>query len=95
MELDFLIFSILFIHKGRDKMSNSNIPDPNEENRQWLARLWDAVKQRGVGKCYCPCTQCKGFRKRIIVIATSRKHCSEHGHAEGGNEYCPFLGLAL
>ena len=32
MELDFLIFSIVFIHKVCDKMSNSNIPYSNEEN---------------------------------------------------------------
>ena len=50
MELDFLTFSIVFIHEGCDIMSNRNIPDPNENNRQLLARLWDAAKQRGDGK---------------------------------------------
>ena len=24
-----------------------------------------------------------------------QKHCREHGHAEGGNEYRPFVSLAL
>ena len=43
-------------------MSNSNIPDPNKQNRQFLARLWDATKRRGDGKCYCPCSQCRGLR---------------------------------
>ena len=29
--------SIVFIHEVCDKMSNSNIPNPDEENRQLLA----------------------------------------------------------
>ena len=82
VELDFLIFSIVFIHEVCDKMSNSNIPDPNEENQQLLGRLWDATKRRGDGKGYCPCSQCRGFKRRIIFIATSTKHCREHGHTE-------------
>ena len=36
-----------------------------------------------------------GFKRRIILIATTTKHCSEHGHVEGENGYRPFLGLAL
>ena len=77
-------------------MSNRlNILDPNEDNRQLLARLWDAVKRRGDGKCYCQCTQCKGFKSRIILISISTQHCREHGHTEGGNKYRPFVGLAL
>ena len=95
MELDFLRLSIVFIHEVCDKMSNRNIPDPNEHNRQLLARQWDVVKRRGDGKCYCPCTQCRGFKRRRILISTTTKHCREHGHAEGGNEYRPFVGLAL
>ena len=62
VELDFLILSIVFIHEVCDKMSNSNIHDPNKHNRQLLARLWDAAKQKGDGKYYFPCIQCKGFR---------------------------------
>ena len=96
MELDFLRQPVIFINKVCDKMSNRlNIPDPNEDNQQLLARLWDAVKRRGDGKCYCSCTQCRGFKRRRILISTATKHCKEHGHAEGGNEYCPFVGLAL
>ena len=57
MELDFLRLSIVFIHEVCDKMSNRNIHDPNENNRQLLAILWDVVKRRGDGKFYCPCTQ--------------------------------------
>ena len=47
MDLDFLRLSIVIIHEVCDKMSNRNIPDPNENNQQFLARLWDVVKQRG------------------------------------------------
>ena len=96
MELDFLRQSVIFINEVYDKMSNRlNILDPNEDNRQLLAKLWDAAKWRGDGKCYCPCTQCRGFKKRRILISTTIKHCREHGHAKGGNEYRPFVGLAL
>ena len=49
-------------------MSNRNILDPNEENRQLLARLWDAAKRRGDGKCYCLCTQYRGFKRRRIFF---------------------------
>ena len=95
MELGFLIFSIVFIHEVCDKISNRNIPDPNENNQQLLARLCDATTRRGDGKCYCPCTQCRGFKRRRILISIATKHCREHGHAEGGDEYRPFVGLAL
>ena len=64
-------------------MSNNNILDPNEQNRQLLARLWDGLKRKGDGKCYCPCSQCRGFKSRRINITASRKHCREHGHAKG------------
>ena len=94
MELDFSILSIVFINEVCDKMSNSNIPDPNEQNRQFLARLWDALK-RSDGKCDCPCSQCRGFKRRIILITTARKHCREHGHLKGRNEYREFVSFAL
>ena len=76
-------------------MSNRNILDPDEENRQLHAILWDGLKRKGDGKCYCPCSQCRGFKRRRIRIKTARKHCREHGHAEGGYEYRPFVGLAF
>ena len=95
MDLDFLRLSIVFIHEVCDKMSNNNIPDPNEQNRQFLVRLSNAVKRSGDGKCYCPCSQCKRFKTRIILITTATKHCREHGHAKGGNEYHPFVSLTL
>ena len=84
MELDFLRQPFICIHEVCDKMSNINIPDPNKNNRQLLARLWDAAKRRGDGKFYCPCTQCRGFKRRRILISTTTKHFKEHGHAEGG-----------
>ena len=95
MELDFLRLPIVLIHEACEKISNRNIPDPNENNRQLLARLWDVAKRRSDRKCYCPCTQCRGFKRRRILISIDTKHCKEHGHAEGGNEYRPFVSLAL
>ena len=74
-------------------MSNSNMPDPNEQNRRFLSRLWDGVKRRGDGKYYCPCSQCRGFKRRIVNITIAIKHCREHGHAEG-HEYHPFVSCA-
>ena len=48
VELEFLIQLVIFINEVYDKMSNRlNIPDPNEDNRQLLARLWD-VGNKGV-----------------------------------------------
>ena len=94
MELDFLRL-IIFIQALYEKMSNSNIPDPNEQNRQLLARLWDGLKRKGDGKCYCPCSQCRGFKRRRIKITTTRKDCREHGHTKGGNESCPFVSFSL
>ena len=96
MELYFLRQPVIFVNEFYDRMSNRlNIPDPNEDNRQLLARLWDAAKRRGDGKCYCPCTQCRGFKRRIIFISTTTKHCREHGHAKGGHEYRPFVIFTL
>ena len=76
-------------------MSNKNIPDPNKQNQQLLARLWDAAKLRGDGKCYCPCSQCRGFKRRRILIIKDTKNYREHGHTKGGIEYHPFVSLAL
>ena len=82
MDLDFLKL-IVFIQALCEKMSNSNIPDPDEHNRQLLARLWDGLKRKGDGKGYCTCSQCRGFKRRIINIATAKRHCREYGHVEG------------
>ena len=76
-------------------MSNSNIRNLDEQNRQLLARLWDGLKIKGHGKFNCPCSQCKGFKRRRIKITTTRKHCREQGHTKGGHEYHPFVSFAL
>ena len=76
-------------------MSNSNIHDTDEQNRQFLARLWDGLKRKGDQKCYCSCSQCSGFKRRRINITRTKKHCREHGHTEGGHEYRPFVSFAL
>ena len=75
MELDFLRQPVIFINGVCDKMSNRlNIPDPNKlDNRQLLARLWDATKRRGDGKCYCPCNQGRGFKRRRIIDLNNHK----------------------
>ena len=72
MELEFLI-SIIFIQALYEKMSNNNIPDPDEQNRQLLARLWDELKRKGDGKFYCPCSQYMGFKRRRLKITTVKK----------------------
>jgi len=45
----------------------------------------------GDERCYCPCTKCKGIKRRRINMSTTRKHCYEHGHLEGGNKYYPSV----
>ena len=94
MELDFLR-SIIFIQDLYEKMSNNNIPDPDEQNQQLLARLWDGLKRKGDGKCYFPCNQCKGFKIRRINIATTIRHCREYEHAKGWYDYCSFVSCSL
>ena len=92
--LDFLR-SIILIQVLYEKISNRNIPDPDEQNRQLLARLWDGLKRKGDGKCYCPCSQCRGFKRRRIKIATVKIHCREYGHAEGGHDYRLFVSFSI
>ena len=72
-----------------------NIPDPHNQNHELLARMWDRMKIKGDGKFYCPCSQCKGFKRRRIKIATDKRHCREYGHAEGGHDYHPFVICSL
>ena len=76
-------------------MSNRNIRDPDEQNRQLLPRLWDGLKRKGDGKCYFPCSQCRCFKRRRIKITTTRKHCRKHGHTKVGHEYHPFVSFIL
>ena len=95
VELDFLIQPVIFIHEFCDKMSNRNILDPDEDNRQLMAWLWDAMKWKGDGKCYFPCTQCRGFKRRRILISTATKHCREHGHTEGGKRISSICRFSI
>ena len=76
-------------------MSHNNILDPHEHNRQLISRLWDGVKRKGDGKCYCSCSQCRGFNRRILKISKTKRHCREHGHIEGGHEYHPLVSCSL
>ena len=76
-------------------MSNRNTLDLDEQNQQFVSRLWDGLKRKDDGKCYCPCSQCRGFKRRRIKITTTRKYYREHGHAEGGHEYRPFVSFEL
>ena len=75
-------------------MPRNNVPD-QEENRQLFARLWDGVRKRGDGKCHCPCSRCRGFNPRRLLISTAKRHCREHGHVEGDHEYHPFVSPSL
>jgi hypothetical protein len=76
-------------------MSHKNILDPQEENRQLLARLWDGVKIKGDGKCYFPCSQCRGFNRIRLNISIAKIHCRGHGHIKGGHEYHPLVSCSL
>ena len=76
-------------------MSNNNIPDPDKQNKKLLARLWDELKIKDDRNFDCPCSQCKGFKMRRINITTTKTNCREHGHAEGGHEYRPFVSFPL
>ena len=61
------------------------------ENARKLAQFRVALEVRGYGKCYFPCSDCRGLQRRRILITTIERHCREKGHAEGGYEYCPLL----
>ena len=76
-------------------LEHNNILDPHDQNHEFLAILWDVLKIKRDGKCYFPCSQCRGFKRRRIKITTTKKHCREHEHAEGGHEYHPFVSFAL
>jgi hypothetical protein len=62
------------------------------ENDRILARLRAALEVRGDGKCYFPCYDCKGLKKKRLLITTAQIHCREKGHVEGGYEYHPLVG---
>ena len=68
-------------------LEHNNIPDPYDQNHESLARLWNGLKINGDRKCYCTCSQCKGFKRRRIQITTMKRHCRKYGHAERGHHY--------
>ena len=61
------------------------------ENDRKLARLRATLEERGDGKCYFPCYDCKGLQNRRLLITTTQKNCREKGHTEGGYEYRPLV----
>ena len=61
------------------------------ENARNLARFRVTLEARGDGKCYCPCSNCRGLQRRRILGTTAESHCREKGHAEGGYEYHPLV----
>jgi hypothetical protein len=61
------------------------------ENDRKFSRLRAALQERGDGKCYFPCYDCRGLQNRRLLITTTQKHCREKGHVEGGYEYHPLV----
>ena len=61
------------------------------ENARKFAQFRAALEARGDGKLYCPCSNCRGLQRRIILITTIERHFREKGHAEGGYEYRPLV----
>ena len=74
---------------------HNNIPNPRDQNYELLVRLWDGLKRKGDGKCYYPCSQCRGLKMRRINITTTKIHCREYGHADGGHDYRPFVSFSF
>ena len=57
----------------------SNPGNANDHNQAF--NVEDIISDE---KCYCPCTQCRGMKRRRLVRETFRKHFSQYGHMEGG-----------
>ena len=68
------------------------MPTP-KENQRTIARLRDALEaQVGTnGKCYFPCNQCRGSKRRRFVRKIDEIHCFTYGHCEGGHTFCPMV----
>jgi hypothetical protein len=60
------------------------------ENERNLSRLRATLEAMGNGKCYFPCYDCRGLKKKLLITIAQR-HCREKGHTEGGYEYCPLV----
>ena len=61
------------------------------ENARNFVKFRAALEARGDGKCYFPCSDCKGLQRRRILRTIAERHCKEKGHAEGGYEYRPLV----
>ena len=62
-----------------------------EESNKRYVEFKATLEEKGDGKCYFPCNDCKGLRRRRILRTSAEKHCKKKGHAEGGFEYCPLV----
>jgi hypothetical protein len=61
-----------------------------EENERTLQNLFVVLNVKHDRKCYFPCTQCRGFNRRILLITTTEIHCRQFGHAEGAMDIVPW-----
>jgi hypothetical protein len=66
------------------------MPTP-EESERMIARLRVALEAQVGGKCYFPCNQCRGLKRRRLVRKTVERHCWRYGHCEGGHTYHPMV----
>jgi hypothetical protein len=72
------------------------MPTP-EESERTIARLrdaWEALVGTD-GKCYFPCYECRGLKRRRVVRKTTEKHCFTYGHCEGGHTFRPMVSYSL
>ena len=61
------------------------------ENERKLAQFRAELEARVDGKCYFPCSDCRGLQRRRILRTIAERHCREKGHVEGGYEYRPLV----
>ena len=62
----------------------------NEKERK-PAQFRAALEARGDGKCYFPCSDCRGFQRTGILRTKAEIHCREKRNDEGGYEYRPLV----
>ena len=46
-------------------------------------------------RCYFPFKKCRGYNRRRLLIKTTKKHCREYGHLEGGHAYHSLVSYSL
>jgi len=63
----------------------------NQDNRCVQNEYFHVQSIISDGKCWSPYTQCKGIKRKRVVKATTRKHCWDNGHLEGGRTYRPLV----